>query len=49
MTQKTRIDIALVEGGHFESRAKAREAVEAGLVRVDGEAAGPRHAGSFRR
>ncbi|HMN70936.1 MAG TPA: TlyA family RNA methyltransferase [Rhodoblastus sp.] len=32
----TRIDIALVERGLFASRAKAREAIEAGLVSVDG-------------
>jgi 23S rRNA (cytidine1920-2'-O)/16S rRNA (cytidine1409-2'-O)-methyltransferase len=31
-----RIDVALVERGLFPSRAKAREAIEAGLVRVDG-------------
>lgn len=31
-----RIDIALVERGLFPSRAKAREAIEAGLVAVDG-------------
>ncbi|MFT4097102.1 MAG: TlyA family RNA methyltransferase [Rhodoblastus sp.] len=32
----TRIDVALVERGLFPSRAKAREAIEAGLVSVDG-------------
>ena len=31
-----RIDVALVARGLFESRARAREAIEAGLVRVDG-------------
>ncbi|MFO1114870.1 MAG: TlyA family RNA methyltransferase [Beijerinckiaceae bacterium] len=31
-----RIDVALVERGLFASRAKAREAIEAGLVRVGG-------------
>lgn len=31
-----RIDLALVARGHFESRARAREAIEAGLVRLDG-------------
>ena len=31
-----RADIAIVERGFFESRAKARAAIEAGLVRVDG-------------
>ena len=31
-----RADAALHERGFFESRAKAREAIEAGLVRVDG-------------
>ena len=37
-TQPTtkRADIALVERGFFESRAKAREAIEAGLVICDG-------------
>ncbi len=33
-----RADIALVERGFFASRAKAREAIEAGLVRQDGRA-----------
>lgn len=32
-----RADVALVERGLFPSRAKAREAIEAGLVRVDGK------------
>lgn len=32
----TRADVALCERGLFESRAKAREAILAGLVRVDG-------------
>lgn len=32
-----RADLALVERGLFESRAKARAAIEAGLVRVDGQ------------
>lgn len=32
----TRIDIALVERGLFPSRAKAREAIEAGLVSIEG-------------
>ena len=32
-----RADVALVERGLFESRAKAREAIEAGLVFVDGK------------
>jgi 23S rRNA (cytidine1920-2'-O)/16S rRNA (cytidine1409-2'-O)-methyltransferase len=32
-----RADLALVERGLFESRAKARAAIDAGLVRVDGE------------
>ncbi len=31
-----RADVALVEAGLFESRAKAREAIEAGLVTADG-------------
>lgn len=33
---KTRLDVHLVETCQFESRARAREAIEAGLVRVDG-------------
>jgi 23S rRNA (cytidine1920-2'-O)/16S rRNA (cytidine1409-2'-O)-methyltransferase len=32
-----RADVALVERGFFESRAKAQEAIAAGLVRVDGK------------
>jgi 23S rRNA (cytidine1920-2'-O)/16S rRNA (cytidine1409-2'-O)-methyltransferase len=32
-----RADLALVERGLFESRAKARAAIDAGLVRVDGQ------------
>jgi len=36
MSSSQRIDLALVARGHFESRARAREAIEAGLVRVDG-------------
>ena len=31
-----RIDLVLVERGHFESRAKAQEAIAAGLVFIDG-------------
>ncbi|MDE2363219.1 MAG: TlyA family RNA methyltransferase [Hyphomicrobiales bacterium] len=34
-----RLDIALVERGFFASRAKAREAIEAGLVKTDGRIA----------
>jgi 23S rRNA (cytidine1920-2'-O)/16S rRNA (cytidine1409-2'-O)-methyltransferase len=34
---KTRIDLLLVERGLFESRAKARAAIEAGGVRVNGQ------------
>lgn len=37
MTRK-RVDIALVEGGFFESRARAQEAIAAGLVTVNGQA-----------
>jgi 23S rRNA (cytidine1920-2'-O)/16S rRNA (cytidine1409-2'-O)-methyltransferase len=37
---RTRIDVLLVERGLFESRAKARAAIEAGGVRVDGQAVG---------
>lgn len=36
MTATRRADIALVERGLFASRAKAREAIEAGLVTLDG-------------
>jgi 23S rRNA (cytidine1920-2'-O)/16S rRNA (cytidine1409-2'-O)-methyltransferase len=36
MTAAKRADLALVERGLFESRAKAREAIEAGLVRAQG-------------
>ena len=36
-TPRQRADVALVERGHFESRAKARAAIEAGLVRIGGE------------
>jgi 23S rRNA (cytidine1920-2'-O)/16S rRNA (cytidine1409-2'-O)-methyltransferase len=32
-----RADLALVERGFFESRAKAQEAIAAGLVRIDGK------------
>lgn len=35
-TEPTRLDVALVTAGLFESRAKAREAIEAGLVTLDG-------------
>ncbi len=37
MTRK-RIDLLLVERGLFDSRARARAAIEAGLVRADGRA-----------
>jgi 23S rRNA (cytidine1920-2'-O)/16S rRNA (cytidine1409-2'-O)-methyltransferase len=33
---KTRLDLHLVATGHFDSRAQARAAIEAGLVRVNG-------------
>lgn len=36
MSQGRRADVALVEGGYFESRARAQEAIAAGLVEVDG-------------
>ena len=36
MSATTRADVALVERGFFASRAKAREAIEAGLVTLDG-------------
>lgn len=35
---RMRADRLLVEGGHFESRAKAQAAIEAGLVNADGRA-----------
>ncbi|MEE2525222.1 TlyA family RNA methyltransferase [Hyphobacterium sp. HN65] len=34
---KSRLDVYLVEHCQFESRARAREAIEAGLVRLDGK------------
>ena len=37
MAAKTRLDVALVERGLFESRARAQAAVLAGWVRVDGQ------------
>jgi 23S rRNA (cytidine1920-2'-O)/16S rRNA (cytidine1409-2'-O)-methyltransferase len=36
MASRVRADVALVERGFFESRAKARTAIEAGLVTADG-------------
>jgi 23S rRNA (cytidine1920-2'-O)/16S rRNA (cytidine1409-2'-O)-methyltransferase len=36
MASRIRADVALVERGFFESRAKARAAIEAGLVTADG-------------
>jgi 23S rRNA (cytidine1920-2'-O)/16S rRNA (cytidine1409-2'-O)-methyltransferase len=36
MAKHQRVDLALVEQGLFESRAKAQEAIAAGLVTVDG-------------
>jgi 23S rRNA (cytidine1920-2'-O)/16S rRNA (cytidine1409-2'-O)-methyltransferase len=39
MAPKTRLDVALVERGLFESRARAQAAVLAGWVRVDGRPA----------
>jgi 23S rRNA (cytidine1920-2'-O)/16S rRNA (cytidine1409-2'-O)-methyltransferase len=38
MRESKRADILLVERGHFESRARARAAIEAGLVTADGAA-----------
>ncbi|WP_293866701.1 TlyA family RNA methyltransferase [uncultured Alsobacter sp.] len=38
MTARRRADVALVEDGHFESRARAQDAIAAGLVRVNGKA-----------
>ena len=37
MAERKRIDMALVDRGLFASRAKAREAIEAGLVRANGK------------
>lgn len=37
LSQKKRLDLTLVEKGHFASREKAKAAIMAGLVRVDGE------------
>ena len=34
---KTRLDVHLVESGQFESRARARAAIEGGKVQVDGQ------------
>src|SRR5690242_18486889 len=36
MAESKRADILLVERGYFESRARARAAIEAGLVSADG-------------
>lgn len=36
MAERCRLDVLLVDRGHFESREKARRAVMAGLVEVDG-------------
>ncbi|MFI5014934.1 MAG: TlyA family RNA methyltransferase [Hyphomicrobiales bacterium] len=36
MSESKRADVLLVERGHFESRARARAAIEAGLVSADG-------------
>jgi len=36
MAKNQRVDLALVEQGLFESRAKAQEAIAAGLVTIDG-------------
>ncbi|KEO83282.1 TlyA family RNA methyltransferase [Tumebacillus flagellatus] len=37
MSAKERLDVLLVEQGHFDSRERAKAAVMAGLVSVDGE------------
>lgn len=37
MAEKKRLDLLLVEAGLYESRAKARAAIMAGMVSVDGE------------
>ncbi len=36
MSRNRRADVLLVERGYFESRARARAAIEAGLVKADG-------------
>jgi 23S rRNA (cytidine1920-2'-O)/16S rRNA (cytidine1409-2'-O)-methyltransferase len=36
MAKSKRADILLVERGHFESRSRARAAIEAGLIKADG-------------
>jgi 23S rRNA (cytidine1920-2'-O)/16S rRNA (cytidine1409-2'-O)-methyltransferase len=36
MSKNRRADVLLVERGYFESRARARAAIEAGLVKADG-------------
>jgi 23S rRNA (cytidine1920-2'-O)/16S rRNA (cytidine1409-2'-O)-methyltransferase len=38
MNARRRADVALVEDGHYDSRARAQEAIAAGLVRVNGKA-----------
>ena len=35
--KKERLDVLLVEKGHFDSREKAKRAIMAGLVFVNGE------------
>ncbi len=37
MSERKRADVALVERGFFESRARAQEAIAAGLVTADGQ------------
>jgi 23S rRNA (cytidine1920-2'-O)/16S rRNA (cytidine1409-2'-O)-methyltransferase len=37
MSKNQRADVLLVERGYFESRGRARAAIEAGLVKADGE------------
>jgi 23S rRNA (cytidine1920-2'-O)/16S rRNA (cytidine1409-2'-O)-methyltransferase len=37
MSKSRRADVLLVERGYFESRSRARAAIEAGLVKADGE------------
>jgi 23S rRNA (cytidine1920-2'-O)/16S rRNA (cytidine1409-2'-O)-methyltransferase len=39
MTDRRRIDQLLVARGYFESRARARAAIDAGLVRIEGKTA----------
>ena len=43
---KARLDVYLAESGQFESRARARAAIEGGKVRVDGKTGQPARIGA---